>query len=178
MIVLRGIGMASILKSFAQLGHQIEMRYAGKVREIEKLFIDTNKEMLQEFRNRQYASPQIKPGKRTRNTRAGKKGTALRQKPTSEDMANAKAFAKAKQNQPPLDQPITPWTNRTFWAARGVHGYVHKEADSIRMGLYHSMPYGAYLEYGKGRRFAVLVPLVRQYVPKIMEEVKRIMGAK
>ena len=179
MIVLRGIGMAK-LKNFVQLGHKIEMKYQGKLDEIRRVFLDAQKEMLQEFRNKQYAEPQEKPGVRQRNTKRGKKGTALRQKPTSEEVAKAQAFARANRNQKPLPatHPIKPWTNRTFWAARGIHGYVNAEMKHISVALYHTMPYGAYLEYGKGRRFAVLVPLVRQYVPEIMEEVKRIMGAK
>ncbi|MCL2093026.1 MAG: hypothetical protein FWH12_02420 [Treponema sp.] len=68
------------------------------------------------------------------------------------------------------------WTNRTSLAIQGIRGFTIDEDDSIGFGLSHTMEYGVILELGKGRKYAVLEPTIKEVTPKFMEAVKRVFG--
>lgn len=69
-----------------------------------------------------------------------------------------------------------PWQNRTGRAERGLHTEVEGDvtgAESIvQIGLMHDEGtwYWRHLEYGMGRRFAIIEPTQRIFGPKLLSE--------
>ena len=53
-----------------------------------------------------------------------------------------------------------------------------KKENALAVGIMHTMPYGAYLEFGFNRKYSVLQPVMRAYAPKLLEKVRQIMGGK
>jgi hypothetical protein len=166
--------MANTLTGFIQIMQKIDSIYANRLQQIQQVFVKAGQDMLADFQSAQFNATHEPAGKSKRKT---KKSSGK-----SEDMAAALAYAAAHASDPPCETRGVPWINRTFFAAKGVHPYVNADSDTITdtitVGLFHTKPYGAYLEYGHNRKYAVLEPIVRSYAPKIMEEVKRIMGAR
>jgi len=158
--------MADLKVQFNKLTATIKDIYNGKIEEINDAFVKTGQEMLIEFRQTQYFSPHIPTPNRSRQI-------------TSEDRSKAIEFAERHLNDSPKTTKGIPWINRSFRAARGVISYVdRKNPNTIAVGLYHSMPYGAYLEFAYNRRFAVIEPLVRSHAPRLMQKIRKIMGSK
>lgn len=69
-----------------------------------------------------------------------------------------------------------PWTNRTGRAERGLHTTVEEVTEGgdslVQIGLYHDEGtwYWRHLEYGMGRRFAIIEPTQRYYGPRLLNE--------
>lgn len=69
-----------------------------------------------------------------------------------------------------------PWTNRTGRAERGLHTTVEDVAVGgqalVQIGLMHDEGtwYWRHLEYGMGRRFAIIEPTQRIFGPKLLNE--------
>ena len=69
-----------------------------------------------------------------------------------------------------------PWTNRTGRAERGLHTTVEDVVDGgnalVQIGLYHDEGtwYWRHLEYGMGRRFAIIEPTQRYFGPRLLNE--------
>lgn len=69
-----------------------------------------------------------------------------------------------------------PWTNRTGRAERGLHTTVEDVKVGgealVQIGLMHDEGtwYWRHLEYGMGRRFAIIEPTQRVFGPKLLNE--------
>lgn len=69
-----------------------------------------------------------------------------------------------------------PWQNRTGRAERGLHTTVDKVVTGgealVQIGLLHDEGtwYWRHLEYGMGRRFAIIEPTQRVFGPKLLNE--------
>ena len=69
-----------------------------------------------------------------------------------------------------------PWQNRTGRAERGLHTSVEEVTSGgeamIQIGLFHDEGtwYWRHLEYGMGRRFAIIEPTQRIFGPKLLNE--------
>ena len=69
-----------------------------------------------------------------------------------------------------------PWQNRTGRAERGLHTSVDEVVTGgealVQIGLLHDEGtwYWRYLEYGMGRRFAIIEPTQRVFGPKLLNE--------
>lgn len=69
-----------------------------------------------------------------------------------------------------------PWQNRTGRAERGLHvavsSVVQDSRTIVQLGLYHDKGtwYWRHLEYGMGRRFAIIEPTQRYFGPRILSE--------
>ena len=69
-----------------------------------------------------------------------------------------------------------PWKNRTGRAERGLHTSVDEVVTGgealVQIGLLHDEGtwYWRHLEYGMGRRFAIIEPTQRVFGPKLLNE--------
>ena len=69
-----------------------------------------------------------------------------------------------------------PWQNRTGRAERGLHTSVDEDTAGgealVQIGLFHDEGtwYWRHLEYGMGRRFAIIEPTQRTFGPKLLNE--------
>lgn len=69
-----------------------------------------------------------------------------------------------------------PWQNRTGRAERGLHTTVDEVITGgealVQIGLFHDEGtwYWRHLEYGMGRRFAIIEPTQRVFGPKLLNE--------
>ena len=62
-----------------------------------------------------------------------------------------------------------PWTDRTTRARQSLNGYVESSADMIRVCIAHGVWYGINLETKHEKRYAILLPTVKQYSSVFMK---------
>jgi hypothetical protein len=141
---------------------KIDKLLADRIKLIKQLFLATGKEMLKDFQSAQYNA--TKEDDPSRNH-------AL----TETDWAAAIAYANEHDNDTMPSKRQT-WVNWSMRAARGVHAYIEADDKEIVLGLRHTVPYGAYLEYANNRKYAVLEPMIRKYAPQLIKDCKAIMG--
>lgn len=71
-----------------------------------------------------------------------------------------------------------PWQNRTGAAEAGLSATVSSSklnyAQTIELS--HGVPYGVYLEYSMGRRFAIIEPTIRIWGPQIVDDLEGQLG--
>lgn len=65
-----------------------------------------------------------------------------------------------------------PWRNRTGAAEAGLSARVSSSRLNYvqTIKLSHGVPYGVYLEYAMGRRFAIIEPTMRIKGPEIVDD--------
>jgi hypothetical protein len=63
------------------------------------------------------------------------------------------------------------WTDRTGNARNGLNGAVFEDDKSIEMHLYHSMPYGVFLEVRWSGRYAVIGPTMMDIAPRLAQQI-------
>jgi len=160
----RKSGSQGLLIGYLQVMKNIDGMLADRINSVKKLFVDTGKMMLLDFRVTQQNAQELKS--RTK----GKKAEEV-----DEDWNAAIEYAK-QHSKDSLPSKRMPWTNRTKRALRAVNVIPDADTENISLKLSHGIYYGAYLEYGNNRKYAILEPLVRQYAPGLIAEAKRIMG--
>lgn len=71
-----------------------------------------------------------------------------------------------------------PWQDRTGAARAGLVAKLTSSKKNYvqTIELNHSVPYGVYLEYSMGRRFAILEPTMRIKGPEIINDLKGRIG--
>jgi hypothetical protein len=162
-----GINSTFNYSEFLKITKKIDDIFARRIEVTAELFVNEGRLMLEEFRIAQNSSPHIPY---TKGSKAAKR-TVKSENKKDADMSKAIAYAVAHASGAALIQKGIPWINRTFRAARGVHSFVEKKPESISVGLYHTMAYGAYLEFAYNRKYAVIEPIVRRHNPKLLEKV-------
>jgi len=66
-----------------------------------------------------------------------------------------------------------PWTDRTGNARRSLKGFCEARQDrAVYIGVLGGMPYSPDLELGYGKRYAILVPTVEGYAPKMIDKIR------
>lgn len=65
------------------------------------------------------------------------------------------------------------WTDRTGNARNGLGATLFDDDKSVTMVLYHSMPYGIFLEVRWSGRYAVIGPTMVEIAPKLAEMVSQ-----
>ena len=144
----------------------ISKAFDGKRALAEAAAVDISKEALRTFRQRQLGADCKPDGKAKADTLA-KKIKARDYKP--------KDHAEAHGGNGEVTAMGIPWTNRSLRAARTVFADAGvNEHDEVYFNLYHTMSYGAYLELGNNRKYAVLEPLARAAAPKFLKRLKEI----
>jgi hypothetical protein len=154
--------MASLVFQMNKLTANIDAIMDRRIESVKEIMSEEGRIMLSEFRQRQYASPHIPSPKKSKAD-------------TSEKIKKAIDYAKAHAGGPEKITKGSSWINRSFRAARGVHVYIdnNKTKGYIAVGMYHSMSYGAYLEFAKNRKFAVIEPIVRSRAVELLSKIKQ-----
>jgi hypothetical protein len=62
-----------------------------------------------------------------------------------------------------------PWTDRTSNARNGLSTEVVIEANRVTILLFHTVPYGPYLELRWSGRYQIINPTIELFAPKTME---------
>jgi hypothetical protein len=143
---------------------KIDNIFAERIHNVRMAFVKTGGEMLRDFRGVQLPQPRIKTKVKGQN-----------EETANANVAKAIAYAKAHSGTETTNY-TSPWINRTARAARGVNATIDGNTEEISLKLSHGIYYGAYLEYGHNRKYAVLEPLIREYAPKLIADIKKIMG--
>lgn len=68
-----------------------------------------------------------------------------------------------------------PWTDRTGNARSGLKTTVRTDGDKVAIVLYHSVPYGPFLEVRWGGKFGVIPDSIAYGGPLFIETVGRLM---
>lgn len=70
-----------------------------------------------------------------------------------------------------------PWTDRTSNARNGLR-FVHVAAGKFKHWIIgtHSVEYGVYLETSNDAKYAIIMPTIRAYAPKVMGTFTKIMN--
>ena len=143
---------------------------------VENIAVSTGQEALRLVRAQQFGAPHEPPtglytrGRRKGRPRGGRADTAAKKEA-------ARQFARDNQDDTPKYNMGSPWTNRTFRAARGIYANVGSDNESVWVNLYHTMSYGVYLELANNRKHAIIEPIIRQLAPEFIARVKAVYGA-
>ena len=68
-----------------------------------------------------------------------------------------------------------PWTDRTTNARNGLIASSGKEGGSHYIVLAHQVPYGIWLEVRWGGKYAIIMPTIDVYGPKVMSTIQKIL---
>ena len=158
--------MANIITQTNRIIANIDGIMSRRIEKVKEIFSEEGKIMLAEFRARQYASPHIPTPKKSKADDKEKKEKAI-------------SYAKAHSGENKEVTKGTQWINRSFRSARGVFSYIdYNEVEGyIAVGLYHTMSYGAYLEYAHNRKYAVIEPIVRGRANALLSKIRKIYEA-
>lgn len=61
-----------------------------------------------------------------------------------------------------------PWTDRTTNARNGLAAEAFEEGDTFGIVLRHSVDYGIFLEDKNNGKYAIIIPTLDEYAPKVM----------
>ena len=173
---MRKSGSQGVLIGYTKVMQNIDSIFATRLENARKIFNITAREILRDFRAVQQNSATIEPQKpNTKNNKRKKKSAKQREDETNEKVREAIEYAKQHKNTVATERGY-PWINRTKRAVRAVNAIVNADMDTISVQLSHGIYYGAYLEYAQNRKYAVLEPLIRQYTPQLMTDLKKVMG--
>lgn len=68
-----------------------------------------------------------------------------------------------------------PWTDRTGNARNGLRAQAgHNPGVSHWIDLWHSVPYGIWLEVRWAGRYAIVIPTITEYAPKVMNMLNKL----
>lgn len=68
-----------------------------------------------------------------------------------------------------------PWTDRTSNARNGLAAFAGTTSRGHAIYLTHSVHYGIYLETRNNERYAIILPTIRAYAPKVMKTLTKIL---
>lgn len=69
-----------------------------------------------------------------------------------------------------------PWSDQTSNARNGLAARAFDEGNSKGIVLYHQVPYGLWLEVKFSGRYAIILPTIEEYGPRVMSSVKNLLG--
>lgn len=67
------------------------------------------------------------------------------------------------------------WTDRTGNARNGLRARVVASSNKVAIVMYHSVPYGVWLEVRWGGKYSVILPAMAATGPLFIEAIKRLM---
>ena len=68
-----------------------------------------------------------------------------------------------------------PWTDRTTNARNGLTARSGKEGDAHFLVLAHQVPYGLWLEIAHSGDYAIIMPTIEEFGPKVMGTLSKIL---
>jgi hypothetical protein len=144
----------------------IEGIYAERRNQVAEILNNYARSMLRDFRQVQYSAPHVPKYSKSKKNRAD----------TAEDREKAMDYARSHSGGGLQTVRGVPWINRSFRAARSLISLVEVDDQEAAVGLYHTMSYGAYLEFAFNRRYAVIEPIIRANAPQILADIKALYG--
>lgn len=70
-----------------------------------------------------------------------------------------------------------PWTDRTNMAKATLNAKCSRPSDTLfRITLAHGVEYGIWLELANGKNYAIIVPTINEYGPRIVEDMNGLMS--
>jgi hypothetical protein len=69
-----------------------------------------------------------------------------------------------------------PWTDQTGNARNGLSARPFATATNIGIDVFHTVPYGIYLETRWSGRYAVIVPTINVKAPEVLAAAKDLLG--
>ena len=69
-----------------------------------------------------------------------------------------------------------PWTDRTGNARNGLFAEAFQDTKGYGIVLYHTMPYGIFLETRWSGRYAIIAPTIQVYGPRVMQTVNKLLA--
>jgi hypothetical protein len=88
------------------------------------------------------------------------------------------AWITAQRDAPNVENYMrneAPWTDRTGNARNGLLARAFKEGDSVGIDLFHSVPYGIFLEAKHNGAYAIIQPTIDHMGPIVMEHFRRLL---
>jgi hypothetical protein len=67
-----------------------------------------------------------------------------------------------------------PWTDRTGAARNGLRAKVVAGPETIGIVLYHSVPYGIFLEVRFNGAYAIILPTIQEFAPRFLDAIGRL----
>lgn len=67
------------------------------------------------------------------------------------------------------------WSDQTGNARQGLSAKAFSEPQSFAIVLYHTMPYGVWLEVRWSGRYAIILPTIDRHGPEVMAAVSQVM---
>lgn len=67
-----------------------------------------------------------------------------------------------------------PWTDRTSAARNGLHAQVQVSTNKVAIVLFHTVPYGVFLEIRWGGKYAIIEPTMAAVGPLFVEAIQRL----
>jgi hypothetical protein len=68
-----------------------------------------------------------------------------------------------------------PWTDRTTNARNGLFGRAFTNPDHYVIVVYHTMPYGIWLEVRSNGRYAIILPTIETVGPRVMRGLRKLL---
>lgn len=69
-----------------------------------------------------------------------------------------------------------PWNDQTGNARNGLFGDASRVGESHVITLYHTMPYGVWLEIRNSGRYEIINPTIQLFGPRVMAHVRGLIG--
>lgn len=89
-----------------------------------------------------------------------------------------KAMAAAAGRTAPMAESWmrsnAPWTDQTTNARSGLRATPRISSKQVAVVLSHSVPYGIWLEVRWGGRYAIIEPALREFAPRMMQMVAKL----
>lgn len=98
-----------------------------------------------------------------------------------DDHARKGLFAAANFIAPQAESYMktnAPWTDRSSAAREGLKSQVVTGGNGVAVVLYHTVPYGVWLEVRWGGKYSVIEPTIEAMLPRFMEAVERLVFSK
>lgn len=92
---------------------------------------------------------------------------------------NAGLYALTEYNAPQVQahaRTNAPWRDQTSNARNGLTAVAEHDTLSHAITLFHQMPYGIWLEVRWGGRYAIILPTIREFGPKVMQQARDMLG--
>lgn len=69
-----------------------------------------------------------------------------------------------------------PWEDQTSNARNGLAARAGREGDMHFISLFHQVPYGIFLEVRWSGRYAIIMPTLEEWTPRVVAELNGLLG--
>lgn len=98
---------------------------------------------------------------------------------TADDQTQRRIRAVMEYNAPKVEAHMkfnAPWTDRTGNARQGLSAQAFEDGPNHGIILFHTVPYGIWLEVRFNGRYAIIDPTIEVMGPQVMASLANILG--